>query len=78
MRNHLQLSPDTELEALFREASEYPRSRDHDPAGEPPPPTLSLDIMTSIGRLSFIGATTVFGSPLDVTLDELSIELLYP
>ena len=28
--------------------------------------------------LSFLRATTVFGTPADVTLEEIALELLYP
>jgi hypothetical protein len=37
-----------------------------------------LEIMTEIGRLSFLNATTVFGAPVDVTLEEIALEMLYP
>ena len=37
-----------------------------------------IAITTSIGRLSFLSATTVFGTPVDVTLDEIALEMLYP
>lgn len=39
---------------------------------------MRLEIATSIGHLSFLSATTVFGSPADFTLDEIALELLYP
>ena len=34
--------------------------------------------MTVDGLLSFYGATSVFGSAVDVTLSELTIETFYP
>jgi len=33
---------------------------------------------TSLGLLSFFGTTTIFGTPVDVTLSELAIELFFP
>jgi transcriptional regulator with XRE-family HTH domain len=33
---------------------------------------------TPHGRLSFVSTTTVFGSPLDITLSELAIEAFFP
>ena len=33
---------------------------------------------TDQGRLSFISTTTVFGTPMDVTVSELAIESFYP
>jgi hypothetical protein len=37
-----------------------------------------LEVETRLGRLSFLGATTVFGTPADVTLEEIALEMLYP
>jgi hypothetical protein len=34
-------------------------------------------IRTSLGVLSFLSTTTVFGTPLDVTLSELALELFF-
>jgi hypothetical protein len=39
---------------------------------------LPLKIRTSLGLLSFFSTTTVFGTPMDVTLAELAIELFFP
>lgn len=50
-----------------------------------PPPRLSgpaiavpLLLESPVGRLSFISTTTVFSTPLDVTLSELAIEAFFP
>ena len=37
-----------------------------------------LVIDTQLGRLSFISTTTVFGTPVDVTLSELALESFFP
>ena len=37
-----------------------------------------LVIDTRLGRLSFISTTTVFGTPVDVTLSELALESFFP
>ncbi|RXZ66113.1 helix-turn-helix domain-containing protein [Pelagerythrobacter rhizovicinus] len=37
-----------------------------------------LQLDTPHGRLSFISTTTVFGSPLDITLSEIAIEAFFP
>jgi len=37
-----------------------------------------LRLRTSIGVLSFFSTTTVFGTPVDVTLSELAIEAFFP
>ena len=35
-------------------------------------------IRTAAGVLSFFSTTTVFGTPVDVTLSELMVELFFP
>ena len=37
-----------------------------------------MRLRTELGVLSFFGATTVFGTPLDITLAELAIESFFP
>ncbi|MGK2872198.1 MAG: helix-turn-helix domain-containing protein [Alphaproteobacteria bacterium] len=37
-----------------------------------------MELTTPLGRLSFFSTTTVFGTPLDVTLSELAIESFFP
>lgn len=37
-----------------------------------------LKIRTSLGLLSFMSTTTVFGTPVDVTLSELALEMFFP
>jgi len=37
-----------------------------------------LQIRSSLGLLSFFSTTTVFGTPVEVTLSELAIELFFP
>ena len=36
-----------------------------------------LRLQTRFGVLSFISTTTIFGTPVDVTLQELAIETLF-
>jgi hypothetical protein len=37
-----------------------------------------LKIRTKLGELSFLSTTTVFGTPMDVTLSGLAIEMFFP
>jgi hypothetical protein len=62
---------------LLRETLAYPAADGSadDWIGGPSVPVL---VQTRLGRLSFIGATTVFGSPADVTLEEVALEVLHP
>lgn len=75
---------DTGLLALEREVHEYPNvralceRREHAP---PPQPRLLVPFIVElpgVGRMSLFTTRTFFGSPLDVTLEELCIELFYP
>ena len=77
LRRQIQMTADPQLELLLREALAYPGPTDsaHAPAVGPAVP---LVIETRLGRLSFVGATTVFGSAADVTLEEVALELLHP
>ncbi len=36
------------------------------------------DCVTETGVLSFISTTTIFGTPVDVTLQELAVESFFP
>ena len=54
-----------------------------DPAAPPPPPAdqdlvVPLQLSTPYGDLALLYAATVFGSPRDVTLDEIAIETFFP
>jgi len=48
------------------------------PAGPLPELTLPLCLDTAVGTISLIGTVTVFGTPQDITLSEVAIEVLYP
>ena len=37
-----------------------------------------LKIETQFGTLSFISTTTVFGTPVDVTVSEIALETFFP
>lgn len=37
-----------------------------------------MEVDTPRGRLSLLSTTTVFGTPVEVTLSELAIEAFYP
>ena len=74
---------DPALLALEREVHDYPnvdalRSR-RDPAMVTVPRLLVPFIVDlPLGRVSLFTTRTFFGSPLDVTLEELCIEMFYP
>ncbi|HZH03058.1 MAG TPA: XRE family transcriptional regulator, partial [Myxococcaceae bacterium] len=37
-----------------------------------------LELATPAGMLTFLSTTTVFGTPVDVTVSELALESFYP
>lgn len=78
LRRQAQISADPKLAELLREVLAHPGAEAS--AGEPPEHAVlvPLRIRCSLGRLSFLSTTTVFGTPMDVTLSELAIELFFP
>jgi transcriptional regulator with XRE-family HTH domain len=82
LRRQVDLSADPVLEALLKELTEYPGPAvdRHDPrstvdyAGVAVP----FQLATTDGILSFISTTTVFGTPVDITLSELALESFFP
>ena len=66
---------------LVEEVRDYPlppgpvrrtRPRDHESVAVP------LRLATVHGPLAFFSTTTVFGTPIDITLSELAIEAFFP
>jgi hypothetical protein len=47
-------------------------------AGEVLGVAMPLQVRTGAGVLGFISTTTVFGTPVDVTLQELALETFFP
>lgn len=78
----IELSADPELIALQKELLSYPapaRSAGPDVRREPMHEiVIPMRLRSANGMLSFISTTTVFGSPLEVSLSELAIEAFYP
>lgn len=77
LRRQIRVTADPQLEILLRETLAYP-AESGDAHEWTSGPSVPLLIQTRLGRLSFIGATTVFGSPADVTLEEVALEVLHP
>ena len=80
LRRQVDLSGDPVLVELLRELSAYPA-----PRGRPPAVpshgsvVVPLRLTTEDGAiLSFLSTTTVFGTPVDVTLAELALESFFP
>jgi transcriptional regulator with XRE-family HTH domain len=79
LRRQIELSADPKLIELLEELRGYPafRSR-HRGATDYGSVVVPLQLKTENGVLSFFSATTVFGTPVDVTLSELAIEAFFP
>jgi transcriptional regulator with XRE-family HTH domain len=77
LRRQIELTADAELITLLQELRVYPA-----------PPATGADEHGGIavpfrlagpsGTLSFLGTTTVFGTPVDITLAELALETFFP
>ena len=77
LRHQFDMTADPQLGALLRETLAYPSvnaAADMTVDG----PAVPLIVRTRLGTLSFIGATTVFRSPADVTLQEIALEVMHP
>jgi len=83
LRRQIEVSADPILEKLFSELSDYPALQEsvsskpvinHDDTDVAVP----LQVMIEEGVLTFISTTTVFGTPVEITLSELAIESFFP
>ena len=85
LRHQVDVSADPTLAALLAELRDYPApaARDRRPtlfgtAGDASGVFVPLQLETDAGVLSFISTTTVFGTPVDVTLAEIALECFFP
>ena len=80
LRRQIDATADPVLAELLSELESYPvpsenkASSDDDYAGIAVP----FRLATERGVLSFISTTTVFGTPVDITLSELALESFFP
>ena len=81
LRRQVDATGDTVLAELFRELREYPVPVG-DERSEPPRDyagvVIPFELRTPTGILAFFGTTTVFGTPVDITLSELAVEAFFP
>ena len=79
LQQQVERSGDAQLAALHAELAAYPTRGDapvHDAGAIAVPLRLRVDGLAE--PLSLISTTTVFGTPVDVTLSELALECFYP
>ena len=83
LRRTIVLSGDAELVALEAEVLAYPNLAGVPEAAElshwdEPPLLVPIRLRVDGGELSMFTTLTMFGTPRDVTLDELAVELFFP
>ena len=79
LRRQVELTADPDLAALLAELAALPRPPGSLPSVAPGALVVPLRLRTASGIvLSLLGTTTVFGTPVDVTLAELALECFYP
>ncbi len=80
LRQQISATGDPVLAALLEELRAYPGgdAAAEPEAGEHPGVVVPLRLHSAAGPLAFISTTTVFGSPVDVTLQELAVESFFP
>lgn len=76
LRKQFEASADPYLLELLEELRNYPAP----PPATPDPAAIAVPLVVSSprGTMSFLSTTMLFGSPLDVTLSELAIEIFLP
>jgi hypothetical protein len=83
LRRQVDVSADSVLSALLRELRGYPvpgaaRARKPGNGGDFAGVLVPFQFVTDAGTLSFLSTTTVFGTPIDITLSELALEAFFP
>src|SRR5262244_1093076 len=83
LRTQIEQTADTVLIDLFAELTKFPSTNLLKPLMPPPRDETAgvfvpFQLVTDAGKLSFLSTTTVFGTPIDVTLSELALECFFP
>jgi transcriptional regulator with XRE-family HTH domain len=83
LRHQIDVSADPVLVELLREVAEYPPPRGARTSRPVPPRAVTdvvvpLQLTTDQGLLSFISTTTIFGTPVDITVSEVALESFFP
>jgi transcriptional regulator with XRE-family HTH domain len=83
LRRQLDVSADPVLKELATELAAYPVTEAGDGADKSRPVEeanvfVPLKLRTESGVLSFLSTTTIFGTPVDVTLSEIALETFFP
>jgi hypothetical protein len=77
LRQQVESTGDPVLEGLLQELLTYP-APEYAPTPDHAAFVVPMRLRTEVGELAFLSTTTVFGTPLEVTLSELAIESFFP
>jgi len=82
LKRQWRITRDPVLDKLLRELTAYPTAARlasaRPPAGSTEEIAVPLKLRTQRGTLSFLSTVTVFGTPVEITLSELTLEAFYP
>jgi hypothetical protein len=83
IRRTIELTGDSALEALEQEVLAYPNVAGRPPVAETsdsddPPLLVPFILSAGDAQLSLFTTLTMFGTPRDVTVEELCVELFFP
>jgi transcriptional regulator with XRE-family HTH domain len=80
LHREMQMTADPRLQSLYDELSDYPGVELAPPQGEVEAPEIvvPLRLRDGDGELAFFSTISTFGTAVDITLAELSIEAFYP
>ena len=78
LEEQIEASADAGLAALLDELRAYPGGTARDSGNSLGGVAVPLVLRSDRGDLSFLGTTTMFGTPIDITLAELAIEAFLP
>jgi transcriptional regulator with XRE-family HTH domain len=78
LRRQIALTGDPALRTLFDELAGYPVGDPGPELGTRNDVVVPLRLETDAGELTFFSTVTTFGTPVDITVEELSIESFFP
>jgi transcriptional regulator with XRE-family HTH domain len=78
LRQQVNVSADPKLAALADELRSYPAPDEPHAEVSEGAVVVPLVLSSPAGTMSFISTTTVFGTPVDITLSELALETFFP
>jgi hypothetical protein len=78
LARQVNITGDPAISALYDEVRRYAGGRHEHSGSEPIDVVLPLRLRSPFGELSLFSTIAVFGTPVDITLDELAIESFFP